>query len=288
MKIYILPTQKILQPSSQSITYPKHNKDFGVEQDFFKYLTCNTKLLTSNPLKANWHYLPVYWTRWHLNHDYGKKGKNELQARVDNLIIEPKKTFTICQYDDGPVISLPEVSLFLASRKTSHGTDIPLLSSPHQKPLIKPRKQIIASFIGRLSTHNIRNDMNKLLSKKSSILILDGNFGVRKYTNTMLKSYVALSPRGYGGSSFRFFEAMQLGIAPFLIGDLDTRPFKKFINWEEISFYSKNVDQIMTILTKYSKPQLLEMGKKASKIWSDQLNYQKWCGLVIKQLEERL
>lgn len=91
---------------------------------------------------------------------------------------------------------------------------------------------------------------------------------------------------GYGGSSFRFFEAMQLGIVPFLIGDIDTRPFKKFINWGKVSFYSNSVSDFTNVLNSSTKSDLLSMGKRAEMVWKEQLTYQKWCQYVIKELEE--
>ncbi len=92
MKIYIIPVDKKFQPNSQPFRYPGHNQDYGVEQDFRNYLSKNTKLTTDNYKKADFHYLPVYWTRWHLNHEFGQTGHEELQMHLTQVIKDDKKT----------------------------------------------------------------------------------------------------------------------------------------------------------------------------------------------------
>lgn len=285
MKFYILPINSEFQPDSQMFKYPKHNKDYGVEQDFYKYLTENIDLMAETPDQADWHYLPVFWTRWHLNHDYGKLGLDELQKEVDSTIINDAKTFTICQYDDGPVANLGKAVVFLSSRKDETGIDIPLLSSPHSKPFFKPAKKYLSSFVGRLSTQPLRQEMAKCLQDMDSTFIYDGDKGTKFFVKKTLESYVALCPRGYGGSSFRLFESMQLGVVPFLIGDIDTRPFKKFINWNGISFFSNASDNIRDMLETFNKSELTLMGGRAEIVWKEELSYQNWCKYVIKELE---
>jgi len=78
---------------------------------------------------------------------------------------------------------------------------------------------------------------------------------------------------------------MQLGIAPYLIGDIDTRPFKMFIDWDKISFYSQNVDTLVSKLESTSHEQLEIIGKNASLIWKNNLTYQRWCSYVLNELE---
>lgn len=285
MKIHILNTPEISRPEKQNNIYPAHNHDYGVEQDFYRYLHSHPGIISPNQEKSDWHYLPIFWTRWHVNHDYAQKGKKELQKIVDASLINPKKTFSICQYDDGAVINISEVTMLLSSRKSMQGIDIPLLSKPHLLPLLKPKKKYLASFMGRLSTHKDRLLMASKLIDEPEVKVFDGNFGTQQYLKTILSSSISLCPRGYGGSSFRFFESMQLGVVPFLIGEIDSRPFKNEINWDEISLYSNSMNQLIPMIKKYSIKQLREMGTKAHKVWKDKLNYQKWCLHAINELE---
>jgi len=296
MKIYILPIDKRFQPESQKYMFPKHNKDFGVEQDFYNYLLAS-KMIVNNPQEADWHYLPIFWTRWHVNHDFGQYGLEELQKEVSRVILDDKKTFTICQYDDGPLVNVGETTNFLSARIRNSGIDIPILSSLHKKPFLKQKKKYLTSFIGNFESHIIRQEIADLLSKREDVSIIDTRKNKRsiwnrvfpnRYTNIFIKmvlqSYISLCPRGSSGSSFRSYESMQLGVVPFFIGDIDVRPFKKFINWDEISFYSDNAQDVVRIIDSVSKEQLISMGEKSKKVYEEKLTYGKWCPFVIKEL----
>jgi hypothetical protein len=282
-------------------------KDFGVEQDFRQYLERNRDLVTSSPDRADWHYLPVYWTRWHLNHEYGKSGVETLEKEIDNVILNDSKTFTICQYVDGTLVDLGQATVFLASRKTERGRDIPLISSPHRIPFFKPSKKYVASFVGRLSTHPIRQEMAERLQNRDDVYIYDGVMksksvivrALEKYVplwskresrffvKIMLESYIALCPRGYGGSSFRFFEAMQLEVVPFLIGDIDVRPFKSLVPWNELSLFASSARDIGDVLDALQWDELVSMGHKVARFYRENLAYQKWCRYVIQELSDR-
>lgn len=284
MKTYILPIMRTYQPNSQCFVYPKHNDDFGVEQDFLEYVLAHDGLIAQSADAADWHYLPVYWTRWHLNHNYGETGLSELQREVDRVMLDDRRTFTICQYDDGPLVDLGAATVFLASRRTSQGIDIPLLCSAHREPVPRRRKKYLASFVGRLSTHPVRQEMLDALKHRRDVYICDGRKGTSFFVRTMLRSRIALCPRGYGGSSFRFFEAMQLGVVPLLIGDLDTRPFKRFIDWGQCSFFTQSASSVGSILDRLKPLDLTAMGRRAAATW-EALTFRKWCGFVIRELE---
>jgi Exostosin family len=287
MTIYVLPVHPHLQPKSQPFVYPKHSTDYGVEQDFHAFLENNRHLVVENPHEAAWHYLPVYWTRWHLCHDYGKFGRGELQTHVDRAILDDTKTFTICQYDDGPLADIGKTTQFLAARKTSVGVDIPVLTTPHKLPFFIPRKRYHASFVGRLRTHPIRAEVARVLSGRPDVFIYDGVKSSRYFVRKTLASWIALAPRGYGGSSFRFFEAMQLGVVPLFVGDVDTRPFKHFIAWDSCSFYVSRAAEVLRILEKVSYEVLETMGQRAQDVYLNSLAFGRWCDLVVKELEMR-
>ncbi|WP_165852098.1 exostosin domain-containing protein [Mucilaginibacter terrenus] len=295
MKLYILDTPSILKPDHQRLKYPSHNRDYGIEQDFEIWLRKQKELLTPDPAEATWHYLPVYWTRWHINHNFAAHGEGlaELQSAVNNIIIDDQRTFTITQFDGGTLVNLGRATEFTAARTTNAGIDVPILCSPHRKPPVMPAKTLKASFNGSFDTHPIRVEMQKRYAGSTGVIV-GGSLPTRFYKrwfwamnynlNTMA-SYIALCPRGTSCNSFRFFEAMQLGTAPCLIGDADVRPFKKFIPWEEISYYAATIDDLDNILTSINKTEALEKGRKAYQYWKNELYYQQWCKYVIKELE---
>jgi hypothetical protein len=285
MKIYVLRVEPTLQPGAQPFRYPPHNPDYGAEQDLVKFLGYHPELTADSPSAADWHYLPVYWTRWHLNHDYGRTGLEELRRKSTGAILDDLRTFTVCMYDDGPLVDLGRVRTFLASPKADSDYIIPLLSGPHRLPLLRPRRKYLASFVGRLTTHPIRLAMAEVLKHKPQYFIYDGEKGPGYFVRRMLESYVALSPRGYGSNSFRVLEAMQLGVVPFIIGDVDVRPFKRLIHWAECSLFTTSPDSIPEMIEDSGNATLRMMGKKAQEVWGS-LSYQNWCRYLLRQLEE--
>jgi hypothetical protein len=286
MKIYVIQIPSILQPPKQPFRYPSHSRDFGIEQDFLLFLQNNPKHITLNKSEADFYYLPVFWTRWILNHDFGKRDLHILQNEINQLDFDDTRTFTVCQNDDGPMIDLKNVKVFLGSRKIESALDAPLLCDPHKVPFFKPSKKYLASFVGRMDTHPIRLAMEQNLKALKSIQLVNGNVGTRKYIRSLLSSYVALCPRGYGGSSFRFYEAMQLGVHPLLIGDIDTRPFKRFINWGNYSSFTNNAHDIEKILMSRNASEWLKSGEEAKRFYDSEIAYGKWCKYVLKELGE--
>lgn len=284
-KIYIIPVNKEFQLRKMKRPYPVHNNYYNMEEDFLVYLNRHKELLTNNPDEATWHYLPIFWTNWLVTHDHGTKDLYKLRDEVWNCIIDYDRTFTICRYADGPIVPVGNIVQFLCSRKTETGIDIPNICSPHKEPLIKLKKKYLASFVGVLSTHEIRLRMSRLFENTKDILVVSSRNNENYFVKTMLESYIALCPRGYGGGSFRFYEAMQLGVVPFLIGDIDHRPFKKYIDWDKISFYAIDEKDLEEKLRKIDKQQAIKMGIAAKKVWEEKLNYQKWCKYALKELE---
>ncbi|MDB4926958.1 exostosin family protein [Mucilaginibacter sp.] len=296
MKVFILHIPFLLQPKKQTFQYPTHNKDYGIEQDFLIWLKKQKYIVTQNPDEADWHYLPVYWTRWHINHHFAanREGLDELQAVIDKIIIDNAKTFTISQFDGGTLLNNGKMVVFTAARTINDGIDIPILCSPHRKPPVPIKKNYIASFNGSFETHPIRVEMQKKYKDSDDILIAGGMptrfykrwFWAKNYNLNTMASYIALCPRGTSCNSFRFFEAMQLGTAPCLIGDMDVRPFKNFIPWDEMSYYVSSVDELDSLLKSFDKKEAIEKGKKAYQYWKNELYYQKWCKYIIKELEQ--
>jgi hypothetical protein len=297
MKIFILNVPALLQPQSQTLKYPAHNKDYGVEQDFEKWIKKQKNMLVDNPADADWHYLPIYWTRWHINHNFAanNQGLTELQQEIDKVLLDDNKTFTITQFDGGTLINAGNTIVFTGARTANEGIDIPILCSPHKKPPLPVKKKYLASFNGAFSTHTIREEMAAKFKGDPDILIGDGGvptrfykrwFWAKNYNLNIMTSYMALCPRGTSHNSYRFFEAMQLGVAPCLIGDKDVRPFKNFIPWDEISWYASSINELVNMLKTLDKNEALKKGQKAYKYWKNELFYQKWCKYVIMELEQ--
>ena len=297
MKIYILEIHPLLQPASQPFPYPAHNHDYGVEQDFLIWIKKQNLLLTSDIEEADWLYLPVFWTRWYLNHNFAIDG-NGMQQLIDltsAAVGNKKNVFTICQYDGGPNVLHEHLLSFLAARtEDKQGIDIPILCKSHLLSPFHIEKKYTASFNGAYSTHTLREEMKSKLENIDGVY-LGGYlptrfylrwFGFRSFNRVMRASFISICPRGTSMNSFRFFEAMQMGIAPCLLGDVDARPFKKYIPWDEISYYAEDVNSLEYIIRNIDKNAAIEKGKKAKQYFENEIYYQKWCKYVLMELEE--
>jgi hypothetical protein len=309
MKIYIIPVPSELQPKSVGIKRPPHNRDYGVEQDFLKYLKRNPKLLARSAGEADYHYLPIFWVRLYKKiilkeKDTPKELIKELDQAVSKLIINDAITFTVCQYEgmDQQIskqnIQLGKTVLLSPSRREREGNiiDIPLLSSPHKQVITKRPKKYKACFNGNFETHPIRLEMAEQFSHRKDILIKEYQKDPSRYlrlivgrtfVQNILSSYVSLCPRGTSASSYRFYESMQLGVTPCFIGDMDVRPFKDRIDWDSFSFFVNSIDKLEDLLNKLNKQETIEMGKRAYLCWRDQLRYQKWCSLALEELKNQ-
>lgn len=285
VKIFMLQVADAYRPTRDTIRYPAHNlRDWGIEQDFEAWLMAHPELLTDDPQQADWHYLPVYWTRYHVFNDYGKHGLRELACEVRSRVPAPRRTFTICQYADGPLVDTGAMRVYLASRGNG-GEDAPLLCARHRKPWFKPRKKYLASFAGRYFTHPVRAELHRLLAHRPDMRFYDGNRGPKYFVKQMLASYAALCPRGHGGDSFRFYEAMQLGVVPLLVGDVDPRPFKHLIDWDKVSLYARTPGEAVELLDSMHPADLLRMGRAAERVYDRDLAFGKWCRHVITELD---
>jgi len=85
----------------------------------------------------------------------------------------------------------------------------------------------------------VRRAMFKALDGKDGFLLRDSRFDhgpayVQNYAETLCRSVFALCPRGYGRTSFRMYEAMQLGAIPVYIYDGDPwLPFNDALRWSD-------------------------------------------------------
>jgi len=306
VKIYPLPIlDKECQPDHQGFIWPPHNAahDWGIEQDFHVWLLDHPEYLTNSPDEADWHYLPIYFNRYFINNDWGESRLEELQAEIDRAVVNGSKTFYICEYDIPavqPFLNLWGMLQFTGNMvEEGNGIHVPLLCAPHRISAELPNKEYLACFIGNFDTCGVRSDIGTELGywldgewkgpsedHKQWYHIEHGNHGTEFMVDLMLKSYIALAPRGDGNQSYRLYEAMSLGVAPMLIAGLDSRPFGKWIDWDAFSFHREDADDLHEFLWAQDPVELLRMGAGALRAWNEHIRYGKWCKYLIKELEE--
>ena len=262
-------------------TYPPFKNGLYLEEFFLN------KILKENPnLKRK--YIPALWTNFQIEHWFESK-KDEMQRSLDEWIKNnPSENgyFTVVQYDDGPKLSIPKDTIVYGA--CSGNVPLPLIYQDINNTLIKiPRKSfkdkhILCSFVGSKSAGNkakplVRFEMhNKLRNNKNFLLSFTNCWtpivSVEKqynFINTTLNSKFALAPRGYGRSSFRFFEIFQLGSIPiYLWNDKEWLPFKDKIDYSKIcvSLNIKDIAKLENILLTISEEQYNTMYEEYNKI----------------------
>jgi hypothetical protein len=177
-----------------------------------------------------------------------------MQASLDSWVsLNPSAGgyFVVVQYDDGPLLRLPENTIIYGA--CSGNVPIPLiyqdvtsrLESYNRKSFHE--KEILCSFVGNITSNgvglNVRDIMFQTLSNRDGFrLINSGGWSASVgadlqsvFIDTTLNSKFALAPRGYGRGSFRFFECFLLGTVPIYIwNDKCWLPFQDVIDYSRL------------------------------------------------------
>lgn len=193
-------------------------------------------------IMTHWVYLPIYWTTIQ-NHPSFQQIRYKYEILLQQAIrCYPKDSvfFTCVQHDDGPQLTLPPNTHIFGA--CSGHIPLPLIYEDTTDQLLSvPRfgfyeKDILASFVGTLGTHPLRNDMYQTLKDKKGIYFSSRDVwsasvdldAARRFVEITQRSRFCLAPRGYGRSSFRFFEAMLMDVIPIYIwDDVEWLPYMK-------------------------------------------------------------
>ena len=150
--------------------------------------------------------------------------------------------------------------------------------NPHVRPAAPDvEKDLLFSFQGRLGAKS-RKRLIREFSGRSGVLVEDTtansnwatNEKVRDYQKTYVetihRSHFVLCPRGGGTGSFRFFETMQMGVAPVMISDGYVMP--EGPDWSSfvITVGENDVERMVEILEPL-KDQSRERGRLARLAW---------------------
>jgi hypothetical protein len=253
--------------------YPPYHQEEYIEEYFYK--RWNEENILSNR-----EYIDIFWTNLFNNKVYLGNYYPNVQEELDNLS-NSEKYFTVCQFDDGPFEKFPEDTLIFSAGGNREGDNIipiPLICSSIPKELIPNKeKTILASFVGSRDTHPIRMDMCNHLSGKEGYEISAGNWSTtvpmdnfKKFLDITCSSKFGLAPRGYGKSSFRMYEILQLGTVPVYISDVHYLPWMDELDWNDfcVPVNEDEIEDIDTILKSISDVEynrLLENGRKVYK-----------------------
>ena len=241
---------KMFRPGTSHV-YPPFKKGRYMEEFMYEYLLARTII-------TDWVYLPVFWTNLQ-NHPGFAENKAKLQIVLDRALTgmpPDTKYFTIVQHDDGPQLKIPPQTMVFGA---CTGTiPLPLIyEDTSHKLLTAPRmnKTMLASFVGTKTTHPLRGEMVRHLDGKQGIQCQGANVwkvnvveqDAARFVEWTLRSKFCLAPRGYGRSSFRFFEAMQLDTIPvYLWDDVEWLPYKDILDYSTfaISISHRDLPQL--------------------------------------------
>ena len=254
-------------------TYPPFKNGFYLEEYFLN------KIQHENP-EMRRKYIPALWTNFQIEGWFNSR-KNEMQTELNTWFSQnPSENgyFTIVQYDDGPLLKLPKDTIVYGA--CSGDIPIPLIYEDKNNTLENyPRKSfneknILCSFVGNITANhiqpNVRQEMfNTLAHKPNFKLINSGGWtpSVNKnlqniFIETTINSKFALAPRGYGRSSFRFYECFKLGTIPIYIwNDINWSPFQNVIDYNKLCvvIHVSELDKLENKLLAITEEQYINM-----------------------------
>ena len=277
MPLQILELGKQFRPAT-SVVYPPFKNGRYMEEYFYDYMMNHKDRINSDRV-----YIPAFWTNIQIHPGFQsmRDGLNILLKRAYSLMPEGTKYFTIVQADLGVELFLPKDTLVFGA---CYG-DIPLpliYEDTSNKLLNVPRnnlslKKFLASFVGTYTTHELRVNMYNMLNKKEGFYFGGRNLWSNKisdsladkFIQTTLESKFSLAPRGYGRSSFRFFEAMLLDCIPvYFWDDIEWLPYKDVLDYSKFSVSIQEADMSRTydILRSISEEKYRSMLEEMRKV----------------------
>jgi hypothetical protein len=274
MPLKIVDLGKQFRPAT-SIVYPPFKNGRYMEEYFYDYV-----IQHKDDIETDLVYISIFWTniQTHPGFNNMKNGLNVLLKKAIDTYPSDTRFFTVVQHDDGPQLQLPKDTVIFGA---CTGTiPLPLIYEDKTDKLLNtprlPRKTVVASFVGTI-THPVRNILFTLFGRKKEM-----NFMINdKWTNNVqenqaktfidytLKSKFCLAPRGYGRSSFRFFEAMLLDTVPvYFWDDIEWLPYKDVLDYSKFAVSIKNGDISKTyeILKGISDEQYVAMVEEIKRV----------------------
>ena len=252
----------------QKNPYPPFKNGLYIEEYFMN------KVFSGN-ISLKRKYIPAFWTNFQIESWFYSK-RNLMQNELNKwLLNNPSENgyFCVVQHDDGPFLRLPENTIVYGA--CSGHISIPLIYQDINNTLVScekkdfDKKNILCSFVGNINANNILPNVrqvmfDKLYNKNDNFLIINSsrwqssvNSDLQQlFITTTINSKFALAPRGYGRSSFRFFECFLLGTIPIYIwNDINWLPLQNIIDYSRlcISIHVSEIDILESILLSIDK-----------------------------------
>lgn len=253
------------------IIYPETNNPY-----FEKYYLKNYQEVDG------WTYLPVMWTAYYVNNDYGKnyRAMQHLQNYLNNLD-RTKKYYTVVQYDDGILSNVSHLDLrvyAMSGKRIDY--PLPLICQPHPYTFNFERN-ILANFIGR-DTHPVRKEIFKLKGK-NLLYVSSDSHNLEAYCYILSTSVFTLCPRGYGQTSFRICEAMQFGSIPVYISNEFIFPHRMPFDYYGVICDASKIEETLYSI---SKEEIKERQERIKKIYQEFFTFEGNVKLIADDLRK--
>lgn len=269
------------RPQPEYPVYPPYHVGLYLEDYFFNFFI-------EKNLSTNRYFIPVSWTTCYIQNN-----TLNLQNKLNSLDLN-KKYFTVSQHDDAPKEKLPINTIkFSAGGNQKNCISIPLIcnSIPNIK---ETKKDIFCSFVGSI-THPVRIEMLSELVNKNDYILKYKNWSTSVeeknkdlFLDITSRSIFCLCPRGYGASSFRLYEAMQLKSIPvYIYTDEPYIPFKDDLDWDNIAILieKKEICDIDKILKSITTNKIKKIREYTDSIYSDYFTLDGVTKQILKYLE---
>jgi hypothetical protein len=276
MPLKILELGKQFRPGT-TVVYPPFKNGRYMEDYFYEYANIH-----KDRVETDYIYIPIFWTNLQ-NHP----GFNTMRVNYNILLQKALKTesptakyFTIVQHDDGPKLTLPKDTIIFGA--CSGTIPLPLIYEDTRQTLLCKKRHsqqpLLASFVGTL-THRVREKMVNTLNKNNTIRLISqssnawtnsvSNSSAELFIDMTLQSKFCLAPRGYGRSSFRFFEAMLLDCIPvYFWDDIEWLPYMEILDYSKfaVSIHINDIENTETILKSISNEKYASMQEELKRV----------------------
>jgi hypothetical protein len=274
---------KSLFPDLAESAYPIYHSGMYMEDFFYSFYQANLDSFSRT-------LIPVKWTAAYNMHI-------DVQNFIDSFCSgNHGPYFTISQHDDAVRERLPENTISFCAGGNSGGVPIPLVCSRLPAFSMPPDtcRDFLFSFVGSC-THDIRYRLYSKFKGRDGFYMKGWNgAGTQEdfkfFFNTSIRSKYMLCPRGYGPTSYRLYESMQLGCVPVYITDKEWLPYNENSIWDDlcIRVSEDEVDSIEEVLLSIPESRRVEMVAYGRWAYDNIFSMENLPKMILKYLQNYL
>ena len=199
-------------------------------------------------------YIPVGWTGSELvNHAAWKQVNDYALSHVLGDLDTSLRYFTVIQIAKGfennykvSVAIPPDLDLTVfATGPTTATRIVPLPLLKEEMRPVQRKRDIKVSFTGTFSAHGSRATARSLYQGREGWVFEEPH---AEWAQTASRSRFVLCPRGWGISSFRLYESLQLGAIPIYVHDDEGAwlPYTELVTWSafSLSLHERDLPQL--------------------------------------------